>query len=134
MCLERETVMKFRDKLGKYLGKHAETRDDHVDPTLITRYYRTTKIRGLKTLEELFSNSKVYKFNSLSESHGEISLIKQKGKKAFIVITVIMVRPNKTAVDFSVTTESLLPFDFGYSSRLIQTLYEQVNKELYRAD
>jgi|SRR5690625_5277776 len=126
--------MKFKHKLAKFFGKHAETRDDHVDPTLITRYYNTTKTRGMKTLEELFSGSEVYKVNSISEDHGEISLLKRKGKKAFIIMTVIMVRPSKTAVDFAVTTETLLPFDFGYSSRLIQDLYEQVNKKLYKVD
>lgn len=126
--------MKFKHKLAKYFGKHAETRDDHVDPTLVTRYYRTTKRRGMKSLTDLFSKSDVYKVNSISEDHGEISLLKRKGKKAFIVMTVIMVRPNETAVDFSVTTESLLPFDFGYSSRLIQDLYEIVNKELHKVD
>lgn len=127
-------IMSFKQTLAKYFGKHAETRDNHADSDLNTRYYRTTKKRGLQTLEDLFSNSDVYKLNSISESHGEISLLKKKGKKAFIVMTVIMVRPNETAVDFSVTTETLFPFDFGYSTRLIQSLYEQINKELSLID
>jgi len=122
--------MSFGHKLRKYFGKHAETRDHHVDPTLRTNYYKTTKNKALMILEHFFKNSQEYKFNSLSEDHGEISVIKTKGKKAFIVATVIMVRPNRTAIDFSVSTESILPFDFGYSTRLIHKLYEQVNKEL----
>lgn|SRR5690625_1967959 len=122
--------MNFGQKLRKYFGKHAETRDDHYDPKLKSNYYRTTKEKGLETLENLFKNSQEYKFNSISKSHGEISVIKTKGRKAFIVATVIMVRPYRTAIDFSVTTESILPFDFGYSSKLIQQLYEKINKEL----
>lgn len=122
--------MSFRQTLRKYFSNHAETRDEHVDPTLKTRYYKTTKDRGLAALENLFNNSQTYKLNSISKDHGEISVLKTKGKKAFIVATVIMVKPFQTAVDFSFTTESLLPFDFGYSTREIQKLYELVNKEL----
>src|SRR5690625_198304 len=122
--------MKFSQKLRKYFSKRAETRDDHYDKTLHTNYYRTTKDRGLETLENFFKNSQDYQFNSISKEHGEISVLKTKGKKAFIVATVIMVRPYRTAVDFSVSTESIIPFDFGYSSRLIQQLYEDINKEL----
>lgn len=122
--------MSFGQKLRKYFGKHAETRDDHVDPTLKSNYYRTTKDKGLMTLENFFKSSKEYKLNSISKEHGEISVIKTKGKKAFIVATVIMVRPYRTAIDFSVSTESILPFDFGYSDRLIVKLYDQLNEKL----
>ncbi|WP_326480889.1 hypothetical protein [Virgibacillus halodenitrificans] len=66
----------------------------------------------------------------MSKEHGEISLQVKKGRNAFIVATVIMVRPYYTAIDFSVTTESLLPIDFGYSSKIIYSLYNDINKEL----
>lgn len=122
--------MSFKQTIKKYFGNRAETRDDHVDPTLRTRYYKTTKDRALNALEDLFRNSNTYKLNSISTDHGEISLVKKKGKKAFIVLTVIMVKPFQTAIDFSYNTESLLPFDFGYSTREIQKLYELINKEL----
>lgn len=122
--------MSFRQKLGKYFSKRAETGDNHPDPELETNYYRTTRDRGLMILENFFKGSDEYEFNSISKEHGEISVLKTKGKKAFIVITVIMVRPHRTAIDFSVSTESILPFDFGYSNRLIGKLYDQINKEL----
>jgi hypothetical protein len=122
--------MSFRQTLRKYFGNRAETREDHVDATLKTRYYKTTKDRGLDTLENLFKNSQTYKLNSISKDHGEISLLKPKGRKAFIVVTVIMVKPFQTAIDFSVSSESIIPFDFGYSTKLVQNLYELINKEL----
>lgn len=122
--------MSFGQTIRKYFGKRAETRDHHLDPALKTNYYRTTRDRALNTLKEHFENSSEYKFNSFSKDHGEMSLLKIKGKRAFIVITVIMVRPHRTAVDFSVSTETILPFDFGYSTRLIQKLYEDINKKL----
>ena len=122
--------MSFRQTLRKFFGNRAETREDHVDKTLQTRYYKTTKDRALDSLENTFKNSQTYKLNSISKDHGEISLLKTKGRKAFIVVTVIMVKPFQTAVDFSVSSESILPFDFGYSTKLIQELYEVVNKDL----
>lgn len=122
--------MSFRQKMKKFFGKHAETRDDHADSSLQTNYYKTTKDKALMILENFFKNSQEYKLNSISKDHGEISVLKTKGKKAFIVATVIMVRPYNTAIDFSVSTESLLPFDFGYSTKLVHKLYEQMNKEL----
>lgn len=122
--------MSFRQTLRKYFGNHAETREEHVDPTLKTRYYKTTKDRGLDALENLFKNSQTYKMNSISKDHGEISILIKKGRKAFIVVTVIMVKPYQTAIDFSVSSESFLPFDFGYSTKVIQNLYALVNKEL----
>lgn len=122
--------MSFFQKVGKYFNNHAESRENHWDPILQSHYYKTTKDKGMSTLENFFNHSQVYKVNSISKEHGEISVTVKKGKKVFIVATVIMVRPFHTAIDFSVTTESIVPFDFGYSTRLIQKLYAQINKEL----
>ena len=122
--------MSFGQKLRKFFGNRAETREEHVDKTLQTRYYKTTKDRALDALENVFKNSQTYELNSISKDHGEISLLKTKGRKAFIVVTVIMVKPFQTAVDFSVSSESILPFDFGYSTKLVQELYTLVSKDL----
>ena len=126
--------MSFKQTLRKYFSNRAETRDEHDDVTLHTRYYKTTKDRGLDALENIFRKSQTYKVNSVSKDHGEMSLLKTKGKKAFIVVTIIMVKPFRTAIDISYNTESLLPFDFGYSTREIQKLYELINKELTLID
>src|SRR5699024_508865 len=122
--------MSFKTKLDRFFTNHAETRDHHEDKQLETRYYKTTKDRGLKFLEEYFLQSNQFKLNAISKDHGEISVVSKKGKKVFIVATVIMVSPFNTAIDFSVTTEKLIPMDFGYSNRLIQQLYTDISKEL----
>lgn len=122
--------MAFRQKVAKYLNNHAETHDKHLDPTLETHYFKTTKDKAMLYLESFFKNSQHYTLNATSNEHGEISVLKKKGKKAFIVATVIMVRPFQTAIDFSVTTESLFPFDFGHSTRVIHRLYHDIQKEL----
>lgn len=122
--------MSFRQKTAKYFSNHAETSENHIDATLQTHYYKTTRDKGLSLLENYFNNNGNYHINAISKDHGEISATIVKGKKAFIVATVIMVRPHQTAVDFSVTTESVFPFDLGYSTKIIQQLYQQINKEL----
>lgn len=119
--------MSVKQTLTKYLGNHAETKDNHEDPSLQTHYYKTTKDKVLAKLEELFSKKQAYSIHSISKEHGEISLYY---KKTFIIATVISVRPYNTAIDFSVTSESILPFDFGNSTRMIDQLYQQINKEL----
>lgn len=122
--------MSFRSTINTYFNNHAESSENHEDTSLQTHYYKTTKDKGLSMLENLFTNSDVYEINSISREHGEISVRIKKGRKAFIVATVIMVRPHHTAIDFSVTTESVLPFDFGYSTNVIQHLYKVINKDL----
>jgi|SRR5690625_3706307 len=126
--------MSLRSTVLRIFTNHAETRDNHEDEKLQTRYYKTTKDRGLKFLEEFFLKSDRYKLNAISKDHGELSVISTKGKKVFIVATVIMVSPFNTAIDFSVTTESIIPMDFGYSNRLITKLYDEIGKELQLVD
>lgn len=122
--------MSFSQKLARFFSNRAETRDDHWEQNLQTRYYKTTKDKGLAILENFFKNSSMFEINAISEEHGEISVNVKKGKKAFIIATVIMVRPYQTAIDFTVMTESLIPIDFGYSTKIINHLYENINKEL----
>ncbi|MFZ3576332.1 cytosolic protein [Virgibacillus sp. DJP39] len=119
--------MSIKQTLMKYFGNHAETRDKHWDASLQTHYYKTTKDKALLKLEELYTNKQNYSIQAISKEHGEISMYY---KKTFIIITVISVRPYNTAIDFSVTTETILPFDFGNSTRRIEQLYQQINKEL----
>ncbi|WP_010532424.1 hypothetical protein [Lentibacillus jeotgali] len=126
--------MSFRQTIARYFSDHAETNDVHIDESLQTHYYKTTGEKGLNILENLFQNNSKYHINAVSKDRGEISATIVKGKKAFIVATVIMVRPYRTAIDFSVTTESMLPIDFGYSYRLMQQLYTYVDRELPLVD
>ncbi|WP_156291428.1 cytosolic protein [Oceanobacillus salinisoli] len=122
--------MSISNMLKKYFGNHAETAENHWDERLNTHYYKVMKDKAFQKLEDFFSSNSEFEMNSISRERGEMSVVTKKGKKAFIVVTVIMVSPNRTAVDFSVTTESAIPIDFGYSSTLIYRLYEQLNEEL----
>jgi hypothetical protein len=118
-------------KLKTVLSNHTETRENHGDEALRSRYYKTTSKNALKSLQELFKSIEGMSVKSVSEEHGEIAVQVHKGKKAFMIVTVISVRPFETAVDFSVTTDTkILPFDFGYSRSLVIKMYERINKTM----
>ncbi|MBA2873773.1 cytosolic protein [Thermaerobacillus caldiproteolyticus] len=124
--------MSVWNKLKYVLTNHCETRENHEDEQLRSRYYKTTNASAIKTIKELIESSPDYELLSVSDERGELSATTRRGKKAFIVITVISVRPFETAIDFSVTTETkLLPFDFGWSRQVVVDLYRKLDQRLH---
>ncbi|RLL47895.1 cytosolic protein [Oceanobacillus piezotolerans] len=122
--------MSLTDTIARYFSNHAETRENHKLDTLKTNYYKTNQEKAINALEQIFNQPDKFEITSISRERGEMSIISKHGKKVFIVATAIMVRPYRTAVDFSVTTESIIPFDFGYSSNLIKQLYNELQNVL----
>ncbi|MBM7554999.1 cytosolic protein [Thalassobacillus pellis] len=114
---------------SKYLTSHSETREKHIDEALRTHYFKTTKDKAFRAVEDMFQGHE-YKIISVSEEHGEISVNYKNRRKAFIVASIIMVKPFRTAVDFSVTTESAAPIDFGFSRNLVVKLNGELRKNL----
>ncbi|UOQ46181.1 cytosolic protein [Halobacillus salinarum] len=114
------------------MSKHSETSENHRDEGLVSHYYKAKKDEVFRAVEAMFDTpSEVV---ASSKERGEIT-IKYKGKRsAFVVATVIMVRPFQTAVDFSVTTESGGPIDFGFSRNLIVSLYQQLDRQFPSID
>lgn len=118
--------------ISKYLSKHSETDEKHKDEQLITHYYKAKHDDVFRAVEGLFTSPS--EIVAASKERGEIT-VKYKGKRrAFIVATVIMVRPFRTAVDFSVTTDSGGPIDLGFSRNLIIEFYNQLDGEFTVTD
>jgi hypothetical protein len=112
-------------------SNHVETSDHHSDPTLKTHYYKTTAGNAFKQVHEMLKHMQGIEILAAYEERGEISLNVVKGRKAFVVITIINVRPLETAIDFSATTESkVVPVDFGFSKELVRTLYKSFDQKL----
>ncbi|RKL66690.1 DUF1499 domain-containing protein [Salipaludibacillus neizhouensis] len=122
--------MGFKDTINKIFSSGTETKENHFDETLKTHYYKTTKDKVIKELEVMFGAKQGYEVASISEEHGEVIVRIKKGKKAFMVVTVIMVRPFRTAIDFSVSTDTIIFTDFGYSGKLIRELYKELDSRL----
>ena len=118
------------ENIQKVFSKHNETQENHTDETLRTHYYKSTKDKVMKEIETMLNKESGFSISSISSEHGEIIVNVKKGKTALLVITVIMVRPFRTAVDFSIATDSFLFTDFGYSRNLARELYKELNSRL----
>ncbi|RSK28118.1 cytosolic protein [Bacillus sp. HMF5848] len=122
--------MSLLGKLRGFFSTHSETKENHSNELLQTHYYKSSQDKTFTAVQELLNNMDGIEVTSVSKERGEISANVIKGKKAFIVATVISVRPFETAVDFSIATETALPFDFGYSQKWILKIYDAIGKQL----
>ncbi|TYR82189.1 cytosolic protein [Priestia megaterium] len=118
-------------KVKAFFSNHSETSDQHSDSSLRTHYYKATASQVFKQVEGLLKEMNGVEILASYEERGEISFTVSKGRKAFVVITIISLRPFETAIDFSATTESkIMPLDFGYSKELIRTFYKHFDEKL----
>jgi hypothetical protein len=117
-------------KVKQFFSKYCETKDQHEDPLLKTHYYKITKANAIAAIEELIRELPGFKVTSISTEHGEMSVEITSPKKAFLVITVISVRPIETAVDFSASYEGLI--SLGYSREIVVRLYKLLDQKLTR--
>lgn len=127
-----EGVCVLKAFIAKYISNHSETSEDHKDESLVTHYYKAKHDDVFRAVEKMFSSPS--EIIAVSKERGEIT-VKYKGKRrAFVVATIIMVRPFRTAVDFSVTNESGVPVDFGHSRNLIVQFYKKLDGEFTVTD
>jgi hypothetical protein len=123
--------MGLLQSIRQIFSNHCETSDQHEDLSLRTHYYKTTSAHAFSQMKSLIEELDGFELLSTSEEHGELSVNVKKGKKAFMVISVISVRPFETAVDLSITTETaFIPVDFGYSKVLAKKMYELTNQKM----
>jgi hypothetical protein len=122
--------MGFKDKINKFISTHTETRETHSDEALKTRYYKAMKDKAFNEVLTFFERTPQFEVKSSSTERGEIIVIGKGKRKVFLVATIIMVSPLRTAVDFAVTTETNLPLDFGYSAKVIKEIYQKLDQRL----
>lgn len=119
--------MSLKNVINKYFSKQRETSDNHSDPTLQTHYYRASKEDALAKVKTYLKQNNNYDVQSISEEYGEIIVNK---KSLFIIISIITVSPFKTAIDFTVTSNSMPLIELGASTKCIQHLYKEFDKLL----
>lgn len=118
----------FRQLASRY-KKQCETNENHSDPELTTRYYRTNTAQMMQTIEDLFKADQNVNILSISRERGEIAAEIKKNKACFVIVTVVTVRPFETAVDINISTEQSSPA--GVHPILkgeVLSIYEKVNK------
>ncbi|GAA4079474.1 MAG TPA: cytosolic protein [Bacilli bacterium] len=121
--------MGFKETFNKYFNNHSESRDNHWDKNLKTKYFKTTKDKAFDKVLYYFRQQQNCEINSESQKHGEISINYKGKRRAFVIVTIIMVKPYRTAIDFSITTEGGI-FDLGFSHNLIPKFYRDLEKEI----
>ncbi|MCM3730986.1 cytosolic protein [Fictibacillus nanhaiensis] len=117
-------------KLQNLMENHAETSEQHLDERLRTHYFKVNKAEVMKAIKQILDEDTNFRELGFSEERGEATFEVRQPKNAFIVITAVTVRPNHTAVDLNVSTESALPFNFGNNQRLISSIYEILKQRL----
>jgi acetyl-CoA carboxylase carboxyltransferase component len=117
-------------KLQNLMENHAETSEQHVDERLRTHYFKANKPEVMKVIKQILDEDMNFHELGFSEERGEVTFEVRQPKSAFVVISVVTVKANRTAVDLNVSTESALPFNFGNNQRLIVNIYEILKEKL----
>ncbi|WP_050632284.1 hypothetical protein [Bacillus andreraoultii] len=115
--------------------KNCETSDDHFDNQLKSHYYKSSFDKVFTAAQELFEKNPNMKVNSTSKDRGEIAVSMTNSPHAFIVATVIQVRPFQTAVDFMVSSEKFSIIGlYPTLKKVILQLYSELDKQLPKAE
>ncbi|GGB48538.1 cytosolic protein [Fictibacillus barbaricus] len=114
-------------KLKNLMENHAETSEHHVDERLRTHYFKANRAEVMKVIRQMLDENDHFKGLGFSEERGEVTF---EVKQTFVVISVVTVRVNRTAVDLNVSTESVLPLHFGSNQKLIVSIYDNLKRRL----
>lgn len=117
-------------KMITYFSKQCETSEKNLDESLKTRYYRANLGTLFKSVEDIFALDPKTKIVSTSIDHGEIAVEVNRGRKMFLIITIITVRPYQTAIDVNASTDSSSLFGAYPSLKAeITRLYQELDKK-----
>ena len=88
--------------------KSVETKENHHDEQLRTRYYKASFNQLFQSAEDLLRADPAIEITSVSKEHGEIAAEIKGSVPAFLIMTIVTVKPYQTAVDFHLSTEKLV--------------------------
>jgi hypothetical protein len=80
----------------------------------------------MKELTRIFNEKNHFEIVAESAERGEITVNVRGRKLYYLVASVIMVRPFRTAVDFTVTAKRGM--DFGFGRKVIDSLYRSIGQ------
>ncbi|TCP32104.1 hypothetical protein EV207_10177 [Scopulibacillus darangshiensis] len=117
--------MTLLSKISRLFDNHSETADHHDDQRLRTHYYRTTKDKLYKECLQMIEREADMRVVAESHERGEISVQLTGKKNGLLIITIIMVRAFHTAVDFSLSLEKGM--NFNYCEKQIEAFYQKLD-------
>jgi len=116
--------------LLKRFEKQCETSDNHKDEALQTRYYKGNLNQLFSSVEEIFHSDKQAKVVNSAKEHGELAIEVNRGRKIFMIITIITVKPYQTAVDVNASTETgSLTGVYGHLKEEILRFYQKLDQK-----
>ncbi|CAM3753666.1 hypothetical protein [Mesobacillus zeae] len=111
--------------------KQCETSDNHKEPELRTRYYKANFQQVFQTVEKILGTDPSVTVVSISSEHGEISAETHDGIPAFLVVTVITLRPYETAVDILLSSEKFyIAGAYPIIKNKVSDLYSKLGESL----
>ena len=116
--------------IKEFFSNRSETGERHQIEALKTHYFKATKEQAFTEAKSILQKHYKGEIVTNSPERGEFVFQVKGPKKALIVVTVVTVRAYTTAVDFSVSSETPLPVDFGFSKKVIETIYSDMKKKL----
>jgi hypothetical protein len=120
----------FRAIFGRY-QKQCETRENHQDEELRTRYYKASFNKAFETAENVLRKDPSVKMISSAKEHGEMAAEITRGRKYFAIITVVSVRGMESAIDINISTERPSPVGvFPSLKKEITGFYRRLDKDL----
>lgn len=127
--------MSSKPSIFQRFQKTCETSDNHFDNELKSHYYKSSFDKVLHVVQEMFEKDPSMNISTISKERGEVAVSMSKHPKAFIVATVIQVRPFSTAVDFMISTEKFSIFGlYPTLKKLILQFYRELDKQLPSAE
>lgn len=111
---------------SKLFETRVETRDDHPDQRLRTRYYKTTKSKLFQACQDWITKENALTLIGQSEERGELAANVKGKRKGLLVLTIVSTNPFKTALDLSFSVDSGL--NAGYGQALSNRLFTQIDQ------
>ncbi|WAA10182.1 cytosolic protein [Fervidibacillus albus] len=123
--------MAKRKSIFQRWQKECETGDEHFDSNLKSHYYKTSFDKVYQTVVEMFEKNPNITITSEQKERGEIAAQLHKNPKAFIVATVIQVRPFEISVDFMISSENFAPLGlYPKLKNVVISFYQHLDQQL----
>ncbi|WP_108671247.1 cytosolic protein [Peribacillus acanthi] len=119
--------MGFFSSFLKRFDSQVETGDHNPDDRLKTRYYKADLRKVLHEIESVLKKKGAV-IGNVSAEHGELSATIKTPVNAFVVASIVTVRPFETALDFTVSTEmKRITGNYNVLADLIHSLYLEID-------
>jgi hypothetical protein len=114
----------------KRFDSQVETGDHNSDERLKTHYYKADLRKVLNEIESVLKGKGAV-IGTVSVEHGELSATIKSPVNAFVVASIVSVRPFETALDFTISTEvKKITGNYNVLADIIQSIYLEMDQKV----